>query len=177
MNKVLVEDAGNLLNIARDVKLNVEFNPSLVKSYRLIGYENRLLKPKDFVDDTKDGGEIGYGHSVTAVYEIERGTADAVESHFQSQMGNADPNELAFVKLRYKPFEEKSSIERRYSLSNQSPLKQNELLNLVIGLGLHLRDSAFKGSQTVSSLHRMANSFQPKNEEEFELKRIILSLQ
>jgi Ca-activated chloride channel family protein len=177
MNKVLVEDAGNLLKIARDVKLNVEFNPSLVKSYRLIGYENRLLKPKDFVDDTKDGGEIGYGHSVTAVYEIERGTADAVESHFQSQMGTPDPNELAFVKLRYKPFEEKSSIERRYSLSNQSPLKQNELLNLVIGLGLHLRDSAFTGTQTVSSLQRMANSFQPENEEEFELKRIILSLQ
>src|SRR5699024_9658384 len=107
MNKVLVEDLGNLLNIARDVKLNVEFNPQLVKSYRLIGYENRLLKPKDFIDDKKDGGEIGYGHKVTAVYEIELGTAENVENHFSNSTNKDNKNELAFVKLRYKPFEEK----------------------------------------------------------------------
>lgn len=176
MNKVLVEDLGNLLNIARDVKLNVEFNPQLVKSYRLIGYENRLLKPKDFIDDKKDGGEIGYGHKVTAVYEIELGTAENVENHFLGSSENNNKSELAFVKLRYKPFEEKESIEKRYSLATSSAIQENKLLSLIVGLGLHLRDSAFKGELDTNRLKEMARSFDPQSEDEFELKRIILSL-
>lgn len=176
MNKVLVEDLGNLLNIARDVKLNVEFNPQLVKSYRLIGYENRLLKPKDFIDDKKDGGEIGYGHKVTAVYEIEIGSAENVENHFIEPNVSNNTDELAFVKLRYKPFEETKSIEKRYSLASDAPVQQNKLLGLIIGLGLHLRDSAFKGDLSINLLQTMARSFNPSNEDEFELKRIILSL-
>lgn len=176
MNKVLVEDLGNLLNIARDVKLNVEFNPQLVKSYRLIGYENRLLKPKDFVDDKKDGGEIGYGHKVTAVYEIELGTAENVENHFSSTTNIGDKKELAFVKLRYKPFEEKESIEKRFSLVADAPIQENNLLSMIICLGLHLRDSAFKGDLNIKTLKERAKSFEPQSEDEFELKRIILSL-
>ena len=62
--------AGTLYTIAKDVKIQVEFNPALVAGYRLIGYENRLLADKDFNDDKKDAGEIGAGHSVTALYEI-----------------------------------------------------------------------------------------------------------
>lgn len=62
--------AGTLYTIAKDVKIQVEFNPALVAGYRLIGYENRLLANRDFNDDTKDAGEIGAGHSVTALYEI-----------------------------------------------------------------------------------------------------------
>lgn len=176
MNKVLVEDLGNLLNIARDVKLNVEFNPQLVKSYRLIGYENRLLKPKDFIDDKKDGGEIGYGHKVTAVYEIELGTAENVENHFSNSTNKDNKNELAFVKLRYKPFEEKESIEKRFSLVSEAPIQENNVLSMIIGLGLHLRDSAFKGYLNIKMLKEMAESFTPQSEDEFELKRIILSL-
>jgi Ca-activated chloride channel family protein len=176
MNKVLVEDIGNILNIARDVKLNVEFNPELVKSYRLIGYENRLLKPKDFIDDTKDGGEIGYGHSVTAVYEIELGKAEQVEGHFTKAEANSSPNELAFVKLRYKPFEEKVSIEKRFSIQNSDPIENNPLLSLIIGLGLHLRDSAFKGDLTIKHLQSLAKDFNPQTEDEFQLKRIVLAL-
>ena len=64
------EIGGTLLTVAKDVKLQVEFNPQLVSSYRLIGYENRLLRAEDFSDDTKDAGDIGAGHSVTALYEI-----------------------------------------------------------------------------------------------------------
>jgi Ca-activated chloride channel homolog len=176
MNQVLVEDLGNLVNIARDVKLNVEFNPSLVKTYRLIGYENRLLKPKDFIDDTKDGGELGYGHKVTAVYEIELGKAENVETHFSAASDVIDSDELAFVKLRYKPFEEKESIEKNYSLTKSAPLAQSELLNMIIGLGLHLRDSAFKADLNIELLKEMAKEFTPQTEDEFELKRIILSL-
>ena len=172
--RVLVNDIGNLLNLARDVKLNVEFNPNLVKTYRLIGYENRLLKTQDFIDDTKDGGEMGYGHEVTAVYEIERGTASNVETHFVQATSTIATNELAFVKLRYKPFEEQESIERRIVLSQDAPLLKNELLNLVVGFGLQLRDSAFKGTQTIDELKELATLYEPKNIEEKELVQYIL---
>jgi len=174
--KVLVNDIGNLMNIARDVKLNVEFNPNLVCSYRLIGYENRLMKPKDFMDDTKDGGEMGYGHCVTAVYEIERGTAENDETHFVQSSGNSDESELAFVKLRYKAFEDSSSVEKRFALKNNSAVIPNDLLNLIIPFGLHLRDSAFKGETSIAYLHERAKSFDAKGEEEVELKKIILAM-
>ena len=69
--KVLVEEMGaTLVTIAKDVKIQVEFNPAKVGAYRLIGYENRLLRDEDFNDDTKDAGEIGAGHHVTALYEL-----------------------------------------------------------------------------------------------------------
>ena len=69
--KVLVREAGGtLVTIAKDVKIQVEFNPTAVDGYRLIGYENRMLRNEDFNDDKKDAGEIGAGHSVTALYEI-----------------------------------------------------------------------------------------------------------
>ncbi len=64
------EVAGTLMTIAKDVKIQVEFNPAHVQAYRLVGYENRVLKARDFNDDKKDAGEIGVGHSVTALYEI-----------------------------------------------------------------------------------------------------------
>lgn len=176
MHQVLSGDLGNLLNIARDVKLNVEFNPELVKSYRLIGYENRLLRPKDFMDDTKDGGEMGYGHTVTAVYEIERGRSELPESHFAAEIKTINSDELAFVKLRYKPFEEEASIERRYSLTKDQTMISNDLLNVIIGLGLHLRDSAFKGDLSIEQLKRLAKEIQPRTEDEFELKRIVEGL-
>ena len=70
-NKVFVEQmSGTLITIAKDVKIQIEFNPSQVGAYRLIGYENRVLAAEDFNDDRKDAGEIGAGHSVTALYEI-----------------------------------------------------------------------------------------------------------
>jgi Ca-activated chloride channel family protein len=175
--RVLVNDIGNLLNISRDVKLNVEFNPNLVKNYRLIGYENRLMKAQDFIDDTKDGGEMGYGHEVTAIYEIERGTAESVETHFVQATNTIASNELAFVKLRYKPFEEKESNEHRIVLSNDAPLLKNELINLVIGFGLQLRDSAFKGTQTLEELKQLATYYKPINSEEKELVQFILKYQ
>src|SRR5205823_9756258 len=69
--KVLVEQmAGTLITVAKDVKMQIEFNPGHVSGYRLIGYENRLLKKEDFNDDKKDAGEIGAGHTVTALYEL-----------------------------------------------------------------------------------------------------------
>jgi Ca-activated chloride channel family protein len=174
--KSVFADPGNLTNAIRDVKLDVEFNPRLISSYRLIGYESRLLKPQDFDDDTKDGGELGYGHNVTAVFEVEKGKSEAVESHFQKSRAKFGKQELAFVKLRYKPLEERESVERRYSLPENQVIESNPLLNLVIGLGLELRDSAFKGNLTKELLLEMVSDFKPSSKEEKELIQIVKAL-
>jgi len=110
--KVLVtEMGGTLLTVAKDVKIQVEFNPARVAAYRLIGYENRLLAAQDFNDDTRDAGELGAGHTVTALYEIvpvgvetpvEIRTMDALRYQRDARTEAADNEELLFVKLRYK---------------------------------------------------------------------------
>ncbi|MDX2360698.1 MAG: von Willebrand factor type A domain-containing protein [Crocinitomicaceae bacterium] len=174
--RVLVDEVGNLINIARDVKLNVEFNPNLVTEYRLIGYENRMLKPKDFEDDTKDAGEIGYNHSVTAVYEIKLGDADRERTHFTRTRVTAGDGELAYVRLRYKSFEDTSSVERNFTLREDQEVLEGELVNLVASFGLLLRDSMFKGEMTAIKLKKIAKSFDPIGEDEEELKAMILSL-
>src|SRR5205814_6202602 len=112
--KVLVEQlSGTLVTIAKDVKIQIEFNPRTVESYRLIGYENRLLAKEDFNDDTKDAGEIGAGHTVTALYEVVPAGGDAPqvrpkvdELKYQKPAASTPPPatspELLTVKLRYK---------------------------------------------------------------------------
>ena len=108
--KVLVQQmGGTLLTLAKDVKLQIEFNPARVRAYRLIGYENRLLNAEDFNDDSKDAGELGAGHTVTALYEIVppgvEGTVPSVDGLKYQKNGAAttpDSAELLTVKLRYK---------------------------------------------------------------------------
>jgi Ca-activated chloride channel homolog len=174
IKKVLIDDIGNMYTIARDVKLNVEFNPKLVKNYRLIGYENRLLQPRDFADDTKDAGEIGYNHHVTAVYEIEIGKAEDVENHFTNSSNKLFQNELAYIKLRYKPMEDSLSVERQYSMSKTEGSTTSELMNLIIAFGLYLRDSEFRGGITAQTLREQTLAYRAKTEEEVELKDLIL---
>lgn len=107
-NKVLGDElSSTMLTIAKDVKIQVEFNPALVAEYRLIGYENRVLRREDFNNDKVDAGEIGAGHDVTALYEITLvgsggETSDALRYGAKPSAPAADANELAFVKLRYK---------------------------------------------------------------------------
>ena len=105
--KVLVEEAGGtLFTVAKDVKLQVEFNPSQVKGYRLIGFENRLMAAEDFADDTKDGGEIGAGHQVVALYEIVPIDSDfeipEVESKYAAETPDNNSAELLTLNIRYK---------------------------------------------------------------------------
>ncbi|NRA13170.1 MAG: von Willebrand factor type A domain-containing protein, partial [Crocinitomicaceae bacterium] len=170
---VLIDEIGNLINIARDVKLNVEFNPKLVTEYRLIGYENRLLKPRDFEDDTKDAGEIGYGHDVTAVYEIVLGKSETEKTSFTKTKTTGNSSDLAIVKLRYKSFEDKSSVERQYTLSKDDKTEKNALLNTVISFGLLMRSSSFSGEMTMEQLAQMAYALPETDEDVKEFKNMI----
>lgn len=110
------EFGGTLYTIAKDVKIQVEFNPNKVQAYRLIGYENRLLNDEDFIDDTKDAGELGAGHKVTALYEV---IPTGVKSDYLKEVPNlkytnnttSNSDELFTVKFRYKKPSEYNSIE------------------------------------------------------------------
>src|SRR5690606_123949 len=115
--KVLVREMGStLLTIARDVKIQVEFNPALVAEYRLVGYENRVLRNEDFANDKVDAGDIGAGHEVTALYEITpvgSGAEQLPALRYGSTPSSADAGtgEIAHLRLRYKrPGEDKSQL-------------------------------------------------------------------
>jgi Ca-activated chloride channel family protein len=132
--KVLVEQLDStLLTIARDVKIQIEWNPQRVAEYRLIGYENRLLKREDFNNDKVDAGDIGAGHRVTALYEITLAdSADLQIEPLRYQKKEAKPNEgladeLAWVRLRYKqPQEQRSKLIEQPLLASQ--IKANSTL-------------------------------------------------
>lgn len=124
--KVLVEEMqATLLTIAKDVKIQIEFNPNVVSEYRLLGYENRLLQREDFRNDKVDAGEIGSGHTVTALYEISlKGSGGALipDSRYANNQSN-DSNfgdELAYVNIRYKLPIENASIEFGRPIDNQN---------------------------------------------------------
>lgn len=162
--KVLVEEAGGtLFTVAKDVKLQVEFNPALVKGYRLIGYENRVMAAEDFADDTKDGGEIGAGHQVTALYEIIPVGADfeipEVESKYQDTTpGGSFSDEWLTLNIRYKEPEGDISTLLTYPLTRDAyRAKASYNLSWAAGLaqwGMLLRDSEYKGSSDYDSLIR-----------------------
>ena len=120
--KVLVNEAGStLVTVAKDVKLQVEFNPLKVSQYRLIGYSNRMLNHEDFRDDKKDAGDMGAGHTVTALYEVvprSSGTTQLEESTFRYQTRATTSerrHELLSVKVRFKkPEDARSEVRERY---------------------------------------------------------------
>lgn len=149
-NRVLVTNlAGTLLTIAKDVKIQVEFNPLYVKEYRLIGYENRVMNAEDFVDDTKDAGELGAGHTVTAIYEIVPGKASKNNLKYQ-EMNPGSSDELLTVKLRFKKPDAKKSKELEVVVQN-SDNKWSETSEdfrfsaAVAGFSLILRNSKYIG--------------------------------
>ena len=115
--KVLVKEmGGTLLTIAKDVKLQIEFNPAKVKAYRLVGYENRLLNNEDFNDDKKDAGELGSGHTVTAIYEIIPAGSDELVASIDNlkyqevaKHSSSESNEVMTIKFRYKEPKESTS--------------------------------------------------------------------
>jgi Ca-activated chloride channel family protein len=177
--KVFVSEfGGTLFTIAKDVKIQVEFNPAKVKSYRLIGYENRMLKKEDFNDDKKDAGEIGSGHSVTAIYEVELGdgrhgdgktdklkyqTSEVASSATQS-------NELCTIKLRYKaPDGEVSKLIERTVPAQPVALEQASptfrFAAAVAEFGLLLRNSEHKGQASYQQVLELATEAKGNDEE------------
>ncbi|MDQ8205304.1 VWA domain-containing protein [Pelagicoccus sp. SDUM812003] len=166
--KVFVEDMlGTLMTIAKDVKIQVEFNPAKVASYRLIGYENRALAARDFNDDKKDAGEIGSGHSVTALYEIVPAGGEAVEPmvdplKYQSATVEEGSEELLTVKLRYKQPDADTSqlIERPFVDAGQTLQSANDDLRFaasVAAFGMVLRNSEHVGEYSLSEVESLAS--------------------
>ncbi len=165
--KVLVNEfGGTLFTIAKDVKFQLEFNPATVKSYRLIGYENRLLNTEDFEDDKKDAGEIGAGHTVTALYEIVPADEQKVNGALKYQQQQLSPaalksNDLITLKLRYKKPDGYQSILLEQTVKN-SPLKvqdctDNFLFSAAVAqYGMLLRNSEFKGEASWENTLAMA---------------------
>jgi len=171
--EVLEKNVGNLLNLARDVKLNVEFNPELVANYRLIGYENRLMPSSHFRDDTKDGGEMGYGHCVVAVYEIEPGKAkETTDTYFVKSKTVHSGKGLCRVSLRYKLLDDQSSVEETYPFEGGDGFAKDPLLQTIIAFGLELRDSAFKGTCSPELVRELMAQL-GNSAQETELKRVI----
>jgi len=121
--KVLVDQmSGTLVTIAKDVKIQVQFNPAQVSGYRLIGYDNRRLANRDFADDTKDAGEIGAGHSVTALYEIVPATTSLTDERAatnEPSIPRDDGNKLFTVKLRYKTPERSFEQESQFAVADR----------------------------------------------------------
>ncbi|ANV91751.1 vWA domain-containing protein [Picosynechococcus sp. PCC 8807] len=169
--KVLVtEMGGTLLTLAKDVKIQVEFNPAQVQAYRLLGYENRLLAAQDFNDDTKDAGELGAGHTVTALYEIvpvgidspvELPTVDDLKyQETQPNPGNF-AGELLQLKLRYKPPTGDNSALITQAIANDStPLDQASpdfrFAAAVAEFGMLLRDSPYRGESSFDQVLELA---------------------
>jgi Ca-activated chloride channel family protein len=174
--RVLINEAGStLVTVAKDVKIQVEFNPALVGAYRLVGYENRRLRARDFNDDAKDAGEMGAGHTVTALYEI-------VPAGEEVNMGGVDPlryqrpddglpqrvaprtlipsTELMHVKVRYKRPDAQASTLVTVPVAGRNTASPRHLTfaSAVAAFGMLLRDSPFKADATWSDVLRLAQA-------------------
>lgn len=170
---------GTLLTIAKDVKIQVEFNPQQVSSYRLIGYENRKLDKQDFNDDKKDAGEIGAGHTVTALYELipvgaenENAKVDDLRYQLKTKTDDALAGEIMNVKIRYKaPDEDKSQLLEFPLKGHLAEIKSsNEDMNLAVAVatfGMILTDSEYKGDADYDSVLELAKDLNRKDEKEF----------
>lgn len=166
--KVLVDEmGGTLYTVAKDVKLQIEFNPEQVKGYRQIGYENRALSAEDFADDTVDGGEIGAGHVVTALYEVVPVDSEfdvpEAETKYTSKKQSADySGELATVNIRYKePDGDKSTLETAVIKAENGQKGMSHDLSFasaVAAYGMLLTDSAYKGTATYKMVEELAEA-------------------
>jgi Ca-activated chloride channel family protein len=174
--KVLVSQmSGTLLTIAKDVKVQVEFNPAQVQAYRLIGYENRLLESQDFNDDRKDAGELGAGHSVTALYEVipvgvksDVNLPDINQLRSQQKSSNfssSSNNELMLVKLRYKAPNSTTSqmitqpvVDGKVKLEDTS--NNFKLAAAVAEFGMILQESEYRGNANFEQVLKLAEQSQ-----------------
>ena len=186
--RVLVSEmGGTLYTIAKDVKVQVEFNPSQVKSYRLIGYDNRLMDAEDFYDDSKDAGEVGSGHSVTALYEVELASSgtyhgidlEFADQHAQPLADNKDNSrtEICKLSLAYKDINT-DEVTYRSALCGQEcfsdkPSDVVKLAGAAAEFAMLLKNSQYKGDSSYSSLADTVDGLSINNEKVSELSSLI----
>jgi Ca-activated chloride channel homolog len=189
--KVFVtEFGGTLFTVAKDVKLQLEFNPKFVSAYRLVGYENRMLQNEDFNNDRKDAGDMGSGHTVTAIYEIIPAgvkcdylkSVDKLkyqENEKQDIYAGLESKEIVTVKLRYKSPESKKSMLMEKAVMDQGiefeKTSENfKLAAAVAEFGLILRDSEFKGEANYDQVIEIAKKAKGQDEEGYRAEFIKL---
>jgi Ca-activated chloride channel family protein len=189
--RVLVREfGGTLFTIAKDVKFQIEFNPSRVESYRLIGYENRLLNDEDFNDDKKDAGEMGSGHNVTALYEIVPAGSDELlpsvdplryqrNEVVEQKSSDKSDQEYLNIKIRYKKPDGKTSmlLEKPVKGGVKEIGYASENLRFAAAIsefGMILRSSEFKGNSTLESAINLAGGARGEDEEGYRAEAIRL---
>jgi Ca-activated chloride channel family protein len=181
------EFKGSMFAIAKDVKIQIEFNPKQVQAYRLIGYENRKLRPEDFTNDAIDAGELGSNHTVTALYEV---IPTGVKSDFTSNQPDLKytktatnetnySNELATIKFRYKKPDGEKSIEMINVIANQSISLNNssddfKFSSAVAWFGLKLRDSNLVSNKATVDIKKLAKEGLSNDEEGYKAEFIRL---
>lgn len=184
--KVLVNEfGGTLFTIAKDVKLQLEFNPAKVKAYRLIGYENRILKSEDFNDDKKDAGDLGSGHTVTALYEIipagwDSDISSVDDLKYQHNEINAsakNSDELLTLKLRYKDPKDEVSKKITHQLIDKEVAIAKTSSNFrwsasVASFGMLLRDSEYIKNFTYEDVIQLAESARGADKEGYRIEFI-----
>ena len=182
--KLLVEQmSGTLFTVAKDVKVQVEFNPLMVKKYRLIGYVNRKMANEDFKNDKKDAGDVGAGHSVTVLYELElkdknSSTTSPLKYQTLTPSKEAKSDEIATLKLRFKAPDSNSSKEiKKVIKTDSSEIKDKDFYfaQAVAGFGMILRDSEYKGDLTIEKVLKIAkeNRGEDKNGYRAEFIRVL----
>jgi Ca-activated chloride channel family protein len=184
--KVLISQfGGTLMTIAKDVKLQVEFNPAKVKAYRLIGYEKRMLRTEDFADDKKDAGELGSGHTVTALYEIvpaDGAGAGSRELTYQTTRVKDSAKtsaELATIRFRYKKPQADVSKElvRKIPAAVTKPDKAGNTINFAAAVaewGMLLRNSEHKGNASYAQVLGLARAAKGADDEGYRAEFIRL---
>lgn len=186
--KVLVNEFGStLFTIAKDVKIQIEFNPAKVQAYRLIGYENRMLASEDFNDDTKDAGELGSGHTVTALYEVIpvgvkdefTKSVDPLKYQTNDRKIVSNTGEIMTIKLRYKdPAGEFSKLITHVLMDEHIPISKTSdnyrFSAAVAGFGMLLRNSEYKQQGSYDQVISLARSARGKDEEGYRAEFIRL---
>lgn len=189
---LVTEMGGTLFTIAKDVKLQIEFNPTKVKAYRLIGYENRMLNTEDFKDDKKDAGELGAGHTVTALYEIipvgieDEFTKESTTLKYQQTKPNVTAQvsgELATVKFRYKKPDADVSKEIVQPIMDKQMVflqtsENYRFANAVALFGMLLRESKYAGNGNLKMVSEMGSTALSKDPEGYraEFLRLVKSV-
>ncbi|MCM1023478.1 MAG: von Willebrand factor type A domain-containing protein [Prevotella sp.] len=179
-NKIFLEERNSTLyTIAKDVKIQVEFNPENVEGYRLIGYDNRRLANEDFTDDTKDAGDVGAGASVTALYEIipAAGKSSSGLKYQKTTVNEGLSEELLTIKVRYKNPEDGKSyqVSKAVNKSDCSAVKSDrmKLACAVTEFGLVLKDSDYKGTADTAHALKLAKELKDPDVYEKEFVKLI----